>query len=768
MKNAFFARPGMKLVCMLLCCLIGLNLTPLPPLQAQAEAPDFIMYEDFEGEDPLYNYINSSDPTRTYSAPSGTEITVVPNATGKFVRMAATEDNSSNKDNFIGAVIEGGIGFEEGETYIFETEFSTNNANGRKEIFRYGSNSSKAFLVVRNVSGSSYLVYPNTKEGATISDSSYISDTPIEHNRTYRFTFVVDGTTRKYDFYLDGEKVTLSPNNNLDGEPAEFAPLPERIEQTAPLRMFSQNRYLGNETTFDNIMAYKVGDFDVMRTNVDAGTFSAVHKEINVKFTNIVDEANPGTVAVYRGDRQIPGTVTVKGNDIVLQLEEELDTATQYTLKIEGTQDVRGETVPDTEIPFITNELLSYLDDDFEDEADFGNYTFTSRNADSTVTAAAVPEEENTAVKVQGPAPDSGSYDTTFSRYIPTQAMPLEEGKKYIFSVRVKSDVNGNQRRMFVYGSGDKDYLFNIKDSSGSLAAFQTNESATRLGTWTWQAADGWMELMAVLDGGTKTYDVFAFGEKLNAEPLVMTNPPEKMETIGFTYRIYNDTINYFDDIQIYSVSGLELEDTSTDDYDVVSTYERQIRLDYNLVLNPDTLGSIAIKDADENVVDCTASLDPDDRSKLVIDIEGNLLAGTAYTIDLSGLQDAILGENPENITFTTDNALNVSYPVVTDAGGEEVESLVTGDITASVKVNKANYTGDATNFTLLIAYYKGTKLTDIDMKVLNWNDITETDTEVTATVQVDDDTEGNYIKVFTMNDVNSINPFRPSRPIYH
>ncbi|MCK9479097.1 MAG: hypothetical protein M0R40_06305, partial [Firmicutes bacterium] len=129
MKNQIFRLFGLSL-----CFMLALNLVVLPRVSAN---PTFYWNEDFEGADPLSNYPDIADPARTWSEPENTKIRLTFNATGTALEMCGTAKSSVNKDNFIGKMHDGII-FEAGKTYIFETEFLTNNANTRKELFRYG------------------------------------------------------------------------------------------------------------------------------------------------------------------------------------------------------------------------------------------------------------------------------------------------------------------------------------------------------------------------------------------------------------------------------------------------------------------------------------------------------------------------------------------------------------------------------------------------------------------------------------------------------
>ncbi|MCK9478639.1 MAG: hypothetical protein M0R40_03950, partial [Firmicutes bacterium] len=709
-----------------------------------------------------------SDPARTWSEPENTKIRLTFNATGTALEMCGTAKSSGNKDNFIGKMHDGII-FEAGKTYIFETEFLTNNANTRKELFRYGGGSHQCFLIVRQVSGQNFLVYPNTNPNIAMSASSYISNEPLPMNEMFRFTFVVDGSTRKYDFYLNGEKVDLPANNNIDGE-LGFAPLPDTIASNAPLRMYTQTSDVTHSTIFDNILAYKVNSFKVLKTNVD--NFKPMHKKINVQLTDVVDKNNQGTVEVYKKNGALVAAVSkYEANVISLELQADLEADTDYEVRISDMKDLKGN-ILNTVIPFKTENTLSYLKDNFENYNDANHYRMVQQNDRFSISVADVPDENNRALKLDATAPGN-QYTVSFERYIPQEPLVFESGRKYIFSARIKAERNANRRKMFVYGTGDNDYLFAVRDVGGMLAVCEDiNETSSQIGNWSWTANHGWMDVMAVVDGETKTYNVFANERKINDTPLNMTNPPEQIAKIGFVYNnrhTADDTVDYYDDINIYTVSRLSRTYASVEDYDVVSAYEQQIRLSYNLLLDASAADTVEIVDSMGNTVECEAILDSADNRNLIINIIGNLKASTDYTIKLDGLKDSILEENAEDIMFSTDNVLNITAPIVTDESGDIITTLSeTGEVTATVYVNKAGYAGDSTDFTLVIAYYKGTKLYSIDVQTLAWGDITGEDTQVSATIDVDDASIGNYVKIFTFNNLNDINPFRMSRDVKH
>lgn len=193
---------------------------------------------------------------------------------------------------------------------------------------------------------------------------------------------------------------------------------------------------------------------------------------------------------------------------------------------------------------------------------------------------------------------------------------------------------------------------------------YQTNgerDTAKIQADWINQWHHIYIELES-LENNQIQYDVYHNGEKLNDAPIVFTVDTSAVEKNATGINRWINRINAWgsgyillDDLGVQPVQELTLRNSTVIDGQIGADTKGPIVLDFNTLLDQNTLDSITLKTADDQVPEgLSKHFDGTDHSRVVLEWSGNLQEKTQYIIDYSKLTDIHNSIADGTITFTS------------------------------------------------------------------------------------------------------------------
>ena len=349
------------------------------------------------------------------------------------------------------------------------------------------------------------------------------------------------------------------------------------------------------------------------------------------------------------------------------------------------------------------------------------------------------------------------------------KSFSIEQGKSYVFSMDIKTDAvaPGNLFYMFnwQYTASWVTGFIAFSCSEGDNGIMNVNfidqNSGKTVGAHSVEA-DEFFNVMSVLDGTTKSFVYYCNGEKINSEPIPMCEDIDYIDRFGFRYHgslNSGDANVYYDNIKVEKLENFGVAKTSLPENGEVDCNTETFSLEFNEKIDPESAENIKILNESGEEIELVAQ--PGDDGKTVnILLSESLRANSSYTIITAGVKHWIAEMVSEDeITFKTQDGLNITKPVLVNSSGDSLETLVNGELTAQIYVDNALYEGNISGVTLIMAYYKNKQL--ISANGASLETITAEAQQLSVSMNIEESSDEHYVKIFVIDNYDEMLPIK-------